>query len=41
MSVVGVTGMGDLKSKANGDSREDSAERGWKVELVLTGFLAG
>ena len=38
-SVVGVVGVGDLKSKANGDSRGESDKRGWKV--VLVGSLVG
>lgn len=38
-SVVGVVGIGDLKSKANADSTEESDWQGWKV--VLMGFLVG
>lgn len=39
MSVVGVTGVGDLKSNASVGSMARSDRRGWKVSL--TGFLAG
>ena len=39
MSVVGVTGVGDLKSNASVSSMVRSDRRGWKVSLA--GFLAG
>ena len=38
-SVVGVVGIGDLKSKARDGLLVESVERGWKVGL--TGLLAG